>query len=93
MFSPTPVTAALAGGFSAVALPLASQWLGTGADFSIGYLLVFIALVAVPAHVGVLGARRSEALPAGTVDRALLTRSAAWLVAAAAVSVLPMVLR
>lgn len=89
---PTPITAALAGAFSAVALPAATRWLGTGSDVGIELLLVFVVVVAVPAHLFVLGLRRPQtAAQAGAVDKPLLVRVGAWLAAAAVGSVVPLV--
>lgn len=86
--NPTPFTAAVAGAFSAVALPAASRWLGTDADVNVGFVLAFLVLVALPAHAGVLGLRRPQSADARAVDRPLLLRVGAWLAAAVGVSLL-----
>lgn len=84
--TPTPFTAALAGAFSAWALHAFSRMAGSGSDVSVTYVLAFLLLVALPAHLGVLGLRRSQGSPSGGVDKPLLVRVAAWLVSAAIVS-------
>ena len=89
----TVATAALAGAFSGLALPAVSGWLGTGAEFSLAWMLVFVGVVALPAHAFVLGFRRADARGSGGgVDMALLTRVGAWLLGAAAGSLLPLML-
>lgn len=92
-FTPTPITAALAGAFSALALPALSPWLGQGADGSVGYIVAFLLLVALPAHAGVLGLRRPAAAPSRSIDKPLLLRIAAWLGAALAVALVSWALR
>jgi len=84
--TPTPLSAAIAGAFSAWALPAFSKWLGSDADTSFNYVIGFLLLVALPAHAGVLGLRRQKGPPAQGVDKPLLIRVGAWLAAAAAVS-------
>ena len=79
--TPTPLTAALAGVFSSVTMPL--LWPRLSAD-SVWLVLAFVLLVALPAHLFVVGLRRSE-VPAARVDTALLKRMAAWLGATAVV--------
>lgn len=86
--NPTPFTAAVAGAFSAVALPAASRWLGTDADVNLGYVVAFLLLVALPAHAGVLGLRRPQSTASRAVDQPLLVRVGAWLAAAVGVSLL-----
>ncbi len=91
--APTPVTAALAGAFSALALPAASRWLAaSGSDAGTGFVLAFLLLVALPAHAGVLGLRRPEGTPARAVDKPLLVRVGCWLGAALVVSLLSLAL-
>lgn len=84
--APTPLSAAIAGAFSAWALPTVSQWLGSDADTSFNYVIAFLLLVALPAHAGVLGLRRQEGPAVQGLDKPLLIRVGAWLAAAAAVS-------
>jgi hypothetical protein len=65
--APTPLSAAVAGAFSAWALPTVSQWLGSDADTSFNYVIAFLLLVALPAHAGVLGLRRQPGPAVGRV--------------------------
>jgi hypothetical protein len=80
-FKATPVSAFLAGNFSAItwpflwplfhdASPSASLWLVVGV----------LGLIAVPAHVFVLGLNRTPADRARGLDLPLLKRIGAWLV-------------
>lgn len=78
---PSPLTAALAGAFSALVLPLASRWLGDGSDVSFQFVILFLVVVALPAHAFVLGFRRPAA-PVAAVDKPLLVRVGAWIAAA-----------
>jgi hypothetical protein len=83
--NPTPVTAALAGIFSAIAWPL--LWARFGSSPSGGnveIVLITLLVIALPAHAFVVGFSRSQAAGARTVDTALLKRVGAWLLAAAA---------
>ncbi len=86
--SPTPFTAALAGAFSAVALPAFQRWTGGGGDFGADQVIGFLLLVALPAHAGVLGLTRPEGQPVRSLDKPLLTRVGVWLGAAVVVSLL-----
>ncbi len=81
--TPTPVTAALAGIFSAMVWPLLWSRFGpstTAGTFElvIGTLLV----IALPAHAFVVGFSRSQTAAKGTLDTALLKRIGVWLGAA-----------
>ena len=81
---PTPITAALAGLFSAFVLPfLWAHFGGSGSADSIGLVVAFLLVVALPAHAFVLGFGR-QVSDARTLDTALLKRVGAWLVAVAA---------
>ncbi|SDO65808.1 hypothetical protein SAMN05216303_10226 [Rhodoferax sp. OV413] len=83
--TPTPLSAALAGLFSALLLPvLWSHFGGSGSADSIGLVVGFLLVVALPAHAFVLGFGRSQVTNPRTLDTALLKRIAAWLVAVAA---------
>ena len=88
--TPTPVTAAIAGLFSGVTMP--ALWARLASD-SVWLTLAFLLVVAVPAHVLVVGIRREEASVPNAVDTALLKRIAAWLGATAAAVALAWVLR
>lgn len=80
---PSPVTAAIAGVFSAVTMPL--LWPRLQAD-SVWLMLAFVLLVALPAHAFVVGFERTSNA-ANTLDIALLKRIGAWLGATAVVLV------
>lgn len=83
--TPTPVTAALAGVFSAIAWPLLWSRFGTEASAgSVELILATLLVVALPAHAFVVGFGRSEGSAVRTVDTALLKRIGAWLIAAVA---------
>jgi hypothetical protein len=80
---PTPVTAALAGVFSAIAWP--ALWAKFGDSASSGSVELIIGtllVLALPAHALVLGFQR-QATDARTLDTALLKRIGSWLVAGA----------
>lgn len=81
--SPTPVTAALAGVFSAIVWPL--LWARFGSSTSSGtveVVVITLLVIALPAHAFVVGFGRSQA-SGRAVDTALLKRIGAWLLAAA----------
>lgn len=78
---PTPVTAALAGVFSAIVWPLLwSKFGGSGASGSIELIVGTLLVIALPAHAFVVGFGRS--LGAKSVDMPMLQRAAMWLFAA-----------
>lgn len=89
---PNPVSAALAGAFSAVALPLFSRWQAADNGGGMAFVFGFLLLVALPAHVGVLGLRRAEGQAPRAVDKPLLLRVLAWLGAALGVSLVSLAL-
>lgn len=83
--TPTPWTAALAGGFSAIVWPV--MWSRFGSSASAGSVELVVAtllVIALPAHAFVVGFGRSQSPGARTLDTALLKRIGAWLAAAAA---------
>lgn len=83
-FSATPLTAALAGIFSAIAWPLLSPLLNDTSPASSAWFVAGTLLVlALPAHAFVVGFHRSHMIDSRAVDTALLKRIAAWLLAAA----------
>jgi len=93
-FTPTPVTAALAGVFSAIAWPLLWSRFGSAASAgSVELILATLLVIALPAHACVVGFGRSGGFAAGTFDRALLQRVGAWLAAAIATAVAVAALR
>ena len=82
--TPTPVTAALAGVFSAIVWPPMWSRFGSAATAgSLELILVMLLVIALPAHAFVVGFGRSAgSSAAGAVDTALLKRIGAWLAAA-----------
>lgn len=92
--TPTPVTAALAGVFSAiVGPPMWSRFGGTSSAGSVELILAMLLIVALPAHAFVVGFGRSGGFAAGAVDTALLKRIGAWLVAAVVTALVGAALR
>jgi hypothetical protein len=84
MIRPTPVTAALAGIFSALAWPvLWARYGDTAASGGIELILGTLLLVALPAHAFVVGFARSQPVDARKVDTALVRRVGSWLAASA----------
>ncbi len=84
-FIATPLTAALAGTFSALVWPLLWPFLeDSGPSGSVGLVLGTLFFIALPAHAFVVGFRRTGTPAEGTLDTALLKRIGAWLFAAAA---------
>ncbi|MBK8766281.1 MAG: hypothetical protein IPM01_17365 [Burkholderiaceae bacterium] len=79
----TPLTAALAGLFSALVWPRLWPLFGdSGSSGSIGLVVATLVVIALPAHAFVVGFGRRQAGQAGTLDTALLKRIGAWLAAA-----------
>lgn len=86
--TPTPLTAALAGMFSAIAWPLLWSRFGSQASAgSVELILAMLLVVALPAHAFVVGFGRGGSSNVRTVDTALLKRIGAWLAAAIATAV------
>ena len=86
--TPTPVTAALAGVFSAIAWPLLWSRFGNEASAgSVELILAMLLVVALPAHAFVVGFGPGWSSNLRTVDTALLKRIGAWLAAAVATAV------
>lgn len=78
--TPTPVTAALAGVFAALVMPV--LWPRLGED-TLDWILAFLLVIALPAHALVVGFNPArESTGDGTPEAALLKRVAAWLGAA-----------
>ena len=75
----TPITAALAGLFAGVLMPLLWPHLG---DDTLTWIATFLLVIALPAHVGVVGLGQPEVAESGALDTALLTRVGIWLLAA-----------
>ena len=84
-FSPTVITAALAGVFSAVAWPLLwAKFGGAQSPGTIEVVIITLLVIALPAHAFVVGFGPSQTPGARTLDTALLKRVGAWLLAAGA---------
>lgn len=84
MIQPTPLTAALAGVFSALAWPvLWTRYGDTAVSGGIELILGTLLLVALPAHAFVVGFARSQPADGRKVDTALVRRVGSWLAASA----------
>lgn len=91
---PTPVTAALAGMFSALAWP--PLWARFGAAETAGTLpaiAITLLVIALPAHAFVVGFGPGNASAAHTLDTALLKRIGAWVGAAGAAALIAWLVR
>lgn len=88
--TPTPLTAALAGLFSGLAMP--ALWARLASD-GVWLTLAFLLVVALPAHALVVGFGHAQPSGPPRLDTALLKRIAAWLGATAAAVAIPWVLR
>lgn len=77
--TPTPITAAIAGIFAGVAMPLIWPHLG---DETMYWVFAFLLVIALPMHVLVVGTKPMQAAEGrGGIDAATLKRVAIWLVA------------
>lgn len=81
---PTLATAVLAGLVAGIAMPILWPRLEAGGSL----VIVFLAVVVLPAHAFVVGFQRPPPAPGGGVDRALLRRVVAWLLSAALAAVI-----
>ena len=88
--TPTPMTATLAGAFAGIVMPMLWSRLTTD---SMILAVVFLVVVALPAHAFVVGFGRNQTADAKRVDTALLKRVAAWLLAALVAAALGQALR
>jgi hypothetical protein len=92
--TPTPVTAALAGVFSAIVWPLLWSRFGSAAPAgSVELILATLLIIALPAHAFVVGFGRQGGSVVRTMDTALFKRVGAWLAAAIATSLVGAALR
>jgi len=81
--TPTLLTAALAGIFSALIWPMLwSRFGGPGSSGSVELIVSTLLVVALPAHAFVVGFGHGQRAGPRMLDTALLKRIAAWLVAA-----------
>jgi hypothetical protein len=82
--TPTPITAALAGAFSALVLPFVWSRFGASGSGGTELVVAFLLTVALPAHAFVIGFGPPQPTEGRRLDTALLKRIGAWLAAAAA---------
>ncbi|WP_334179966.1 hypothetical protein [Pseudoxanthomonas sp.] len=89
--TPTPITAAIAGLFAGIVMPLIWPKLG---DETMYWVFAFLLVIALPMHVLVVGINPNRnAAGRGGVDAAVLKRVAIWLVAGiAAVALMKIVM-
>jgi Na+/H+-dicarboxylate symporter len=87
---PTLFTAALAGVFSGIVMPM--LWVRLS-DESTGLVLAFLGFVVFPVHAFVVGMGRDQAGNPRSVDTALLKRVGAWLLCAVAATAISQALR
>ncbi|MFM9917761.1 MAG: hypothetical protein ACKVOX_18320 [Rhizobacter sp.] len=84
----TPVSAALAGAFSAAAWPLLwPLFSDTSSSSSVWLVVGMLALIALPAHAFVVGFKQGQTTGPRAIDTTLLRRVGAWLLAAAVTTV------
>lgn len=77
--TPTPITAAIAGVFAGVAMPLIWPKLG---DETMVWVFAFLLVIALPMHVLVVGTRPTQTAGGRAgIDGAVLKRVVIWLVA------------
>lgn len=92
--SPTVVTAALAGIFSAVVWPLLwDRFVGSGSEGTMEAIVITLLVIALPAHAFVVGFRPGQGAPLRGVDKPLLMRIGAWVAAAALTALIVMAIR
>ena len=87
---PTPITAAVAGAFAGIVMPILWPRLATD---SMILIVVFLFVVALPAHAFVVGFGPKQPANPRSVDTALLKRVGAWLVSAVAAAAIGQTLR
>lgn len=87
---PSPVTAALAGAFAGVVMPV--LWPRLENDGTV-LVIAFLLVVALPAHAFVVGFGRDQTRDARTIDAALLARVGVWLFCAVAAAAVARILR
>ena len=77
--TPTPITAAIAGLFAGIVMPLIWPKLG---DETMYWVFAFLLVIALPMHALVVGFKPArDAAGRGGIDAAVLKRVAIWLVA------------
>jgi len=86
---PTPWTAAFAGAVTAIAWPLLSaRFAGQSDGLGLDRIIVALLVIALPAHLFVVGLKRSADAPANKVDIAMAQRILAWICAALGITLL-----
>lgn len=86
---PSLVTAAVAGVLAAVAWPWVwARFGGLATEGGVELIVATLLVIALPAHVFVVGLTRDTPVPARSLDTALLKRIGAWLAAAAGITAL-----
>lgn len=84
---PSLWSAALAGVVAALAWPFVwSRFGGPAAEGGVELIVATLLVIALPAHIFVVGLSRAQPVPARSIDTALLKRIGAWLAAAAGVT-------
>ena len=78
---PTPITAAIAGLFAGIVMPLVWPRLG---DETLNWVFAFLLIIALPMHVLVVGFNQPREAGQGGFDSALIKRVAIWLASAVA---------
>lgn len=73
---PTPISAAFAGAFTGIVMPLLWSYFGNDTT---SLVVAFLLVVVFPAHAFVLGFSYSQTANAKTLDTALLKRVGVWL--------------
>lgn len=87
--TPTIITAALAGLFSALAWPWLWARYGGASGGTVELVVGTLLLIGLPAHLFVVGLKPADQAPGSrSIDKPLLLRVAAWLAAALVASVL-----
>lgn len=74
--TPTPISAAIAGAFTGIVMPI--LWAHFGND-TMSLVVAFLLVVVLPAHAFVVGFSYSQTANARSLDTALIKRVGAWL--------------
>ena len=87
--TPTPITAAIAGLFAGIVMPLIWPRLG---EETLTWVFAFLLVIALPMHVLVVGFNPPREAGQGGWNSALIKRVAVWLAAAVAAVALTRIL-
>ena len=79
--TPTPITAAIAGLFAGIVMPLVWPRLG---DEALNWVFAFLLIIALPMHVLVVGFNQPREAGQGGFSSALIKHVAIWLASAVA---------